>query len=283
MNKETIKKYLSSHLQPINFIEEYHKKTLPVSILFYKVVKSFPKEKIGSMKGAFKHIHQSKFNHLSFFLSDSDISEIVKNQNNLRPKNGQYIEFLTLSLLNSCFSNPESLNFPNFQEDISEGWDFSIKQHKFDITSNPNKITRKDIYKIYIPECQILDKQGLVLPDMCLRLSKIMSEQNIELNSEKIDFCNLIINKIRNKYIENYLHKFEPLPQVPEILIKKEQSSSILVPNFNDENLETTKISLKTSEVSYEDVLLLDKIKQLSPAERSSLSSLLDSFISKKQ
>jgi len=206
----------------------------------------------------------------------------VKNQNNLRPKNGQYIEFLTLSLLNSCFSNPESLKFPNFQEDISEGWDFSIKQHKFDITSNPNKITRKDIYKIYIPEHQILDKQGLVLPDICIKLAKIIDEQNISLDHEKVDFCNLIINKIRNRYIENYSHRFEPIMPSSEILIKKETSSNILVPNFNDEELETSVVSLKTREVSLDDVILLDKIKQLSPSEKSSLCGLLDSFISKK-
>ena len=284
MNKEIIIKYFGSNLQPIDFIEEYHKKTLPVSILFYKIVKTFPKEKIGAMKGAFRHIHEAKLNHLGFFLDSKEISEIVKNQNNFRPKIGQYIEFLTLSLINSCLEKKDNLKLASFNEDISQGWDFSINNIRYDITSNPNKITKKDIKKLVILESSILDKDGLVLNNFCFSINQILMENNIFLNLEKLDFCNLIINKIRSKYIENYNHKVNLIEKPNlEILITAKEDSSIEVPSFGEVEIQSSKINIKAQEASYEEIELLSKIKTLNPFEQRTLIAFLDDFISKKQ
>lgn len=173
--------YLGSNLGAVNLIEEYQQKRLPVTALFYKMCNSFPKDKLGSMKGAFKHIQIARYQSYTSILSEEEISSIIKQQNNLRPKVGQYVEFLFLSYLQTTVEQPELIQLPSAEEDISQGWDFMYRGQKYDITTNQNKITRPEVKAIKLKLPKILDQDNLIVPDACLYFNTVLQEFNIIL------------------------------------------------------------------------------------------------------
>lgn len=279
MNERLIA-YLSNHLTPINFVEEYHQKRLPISILFSKMVKTFPKEKIGNFKASYKHLFLDKQKYLENILTKEEINLIVKNQNNYRPKNGQYVEFLFLSFLNTVIKN-DSLVFANIEEDISQGWDFKINNELFDISTNPNKITKNGVILLHLDEAKILDKNGLILDDIVLYFQEISRKHKIETTENLLDFSNTIINKIRLKYIELYNHKVIKQDSVKNVNVIKSSNNEFEVPLLGNLELPTQTIDLKQMNYSLDSIEILSKIEQLSSADKQTILLIINQLNSK--
>lgn len=273
MDQNRLIQYLSTHLNPINFISEYQNKTLPVSILFYKMCNSFPKEKLGGIKGAFKHIQEAKLQPWKAVLTDAEFQTIIKNQNNNRPKIGQYIEFLVLSVLETCGEN--GIKFSSLQEDISEGWDFQVNGKKYDITTNLNKIPRPGITMIHLPLWEIVDSDNLILPNGTNFLIKQLQQNNIPLNTQKLDYTKTILQKVRSKYIEISRHQVKPLTPAVPVAVQKTEATQITLPPLGNEELPVQTTATKVDNVSIDDMNLLGDIQSLSPANRQKIEMLL--------
>lgn len=279
MHNERLIKYLSSHIPAINFIAEYQKKTLPVSILFYKVCSSFPKDKLGGMKGAFRHIQNDKLQIFKNILTEEEFKEVVKQQNNLRPKIGQYLEFITLSLLETCLASGETLVFPSAQEDIQEGWDFKFAGIKYDITTNLNKISRPGIKLLKIPLWEVIDQQNLLLPEAISFLAGLLTKEEIPLAADKLEYTKIIVGKVRSKYIEMFSHQVRLLPVQETVVVEKPVPIvSELIPPLNNQILPTEAKMTKLSTITLEDMNLLGQIQKLSPKQRQLLEYILQTW-----
>jgi hypothetical protein len=279
MNNKRLIDYLSTHLDPINFIQDYQNKTLPVSILFYKVCSSFPKEKLGGIKGAYKHIQQEKLKIFTQILSPEEFNQVLKNQNFHRPKIGQYIEFITLSLLETCIKDKSKLSFSNFQEDISSGWDFNFEEDKFDITTNLNKIPRPGVKLIKIPIFEIVDQDNLLLPNAINFLALELTKNNIVLADDKLDYTKTLINKVRVKYIEISNHQVKKMTPTASVVIEKSIQTNLEVPEYDGQKLPTQIKEIKTGSVSLDQLQILEKIEKLSPKQKQQLDIILQTLI----
>ena len=283
MDKNRLIQYLSSNISPINIIEEYQEKRLPVSILFYKVCSSFPKEKLGQMKTSFKHIQSQKYQSFSNILTPEEISSIIKNQNSIRPKTGQYIEYLVLSYLQTCLIQPELMTLSSAQEDIQGGYDFTYFHQKYDISTNQNKIPRPDVKLIYFSRSQILDQDNLLLPEAFKYIGEVLKQQNIALDVSKEDYTQTICNKVRVKYIELYNHKVRLVPEEKLAIIEKAQSVDLEVPEYMGQSLPVSSISTKTQSLSLDTLSIAQKIETLSPIEKQQIEIIVNTMINSKQ
>lgn len=273
MSTQRLISYLSTHLTPINYISEYQNKTLPVSILFYKMCNSFPKEKLGGIKGAFKHITEEKLQPWRAVLSDSEIQTIIKAQNNNRPKVGQYLEFLVLSLLETCGEG--GIKFSSAQEDITEGWDFQVAGQKYDLTTNLNKIPRPGVTLITLPLWEVVDCDNLILPSGLNFIVQQLNQHQINLNPQKLDYTKTILQKVRSKYIEISRHQVKLLTPVTPVNIQKPEATQIVLPPLGSKDLPVTTAGTKVENISVEDISLLGEIQSLSPANRQKIELLL--------
>lgn len=274
MDQNRLIQYLSTHLSPINFISEYQNKTLPVSILFYKMCNSFPKEKLGGIKGAFKHIQEAKLQPWKAVLSDTEFQTVLKNQNNNRPKIGQYVEFLVLSILETC-AETGGVKFSSLQEDISEGWDFKVGNQKYDITTNLNKIARPGIILIPLPLWELVDSDNLILPNGVNFIIKQLQQQKMPLNSQKLDYTKTILQKVRSKYIEISRHQVKPMDPVVSVAVHKSEPTQIVLPPLGSEELSVQTNGTKLENVSIDDMTLIGDIQALSPSNRQKIELLL--------
>lgn len=283
MDKNRLIQYLSSNISPINIIEEYQEKRLPVSILFYKVCSSFPKEKLGQMKASFKHIQSEKYKSFSNILSVEEINSVIKNQNSIRPKTGQYIEFLVLSYLQTCLIQPELLKLSSTEEDIQGGYDFIYFQQKYDISTNQNKITRPEVKLIYFSRSQILDQDNLILPEAFKYIGEVLKQHNIALDAAKEDYTQTISNKVRTKYIELYNHKVRLVPEEKIAIVEKTQNVDLEVPEYRGQSLPVSSISTKTQSLSLDTLEIAQKIEHLSPLEKQQIEIIVNTMLNSKQ
>lgn len=283
MSNQRLINYLANHLDPINFISDYQNKTLPVTILFYKMCSSFPKEKLGGIKGAYKHIQSEKNKVFQQILTPEEFSQVLKQQNNFRPKVGQYLEFITLSILQTTINQPNLLNFSNIQQDISEGWDFKFNGKKFDVTTNQNKIPRPDVTLIKLNPAVLLDQDNLILPDAIKNIALTLEQNGINLAKDKLDYTETIVGKVRQKYIEISNHKVLIQPITTPILVEKSSDEiAIEVPLLNGESLPVAVKETKMGAVSQETLMLLADIEKLTPQQRSHLQAIVFSMINSK-
>lgn len=270
--------YLSSHLSPIDFIQEYQDKKLPVSILFYKVCSSFPKVKLGGIKGAYRHIQEEKLDFLKEYFPQ-EVSQVLKDQRDYRPKIGQYAEFLITSMLLTTVKEKQELDFAPLNEDIQSGWDFIYKGQKYDITTNLSKISKPGVNLIKINLVNFLDEGNLLLEHGLIYLAQTLNNQGITLDGEKVNYANLLVNKIRSKYIEisNHQVRTRKDQNLEFISIKENDNKELkeMVPDFAGEKtaVESLSYSLKTATV--ETLELVQTIEKLSPEKKQIIKSLI--------
>ena len=125
-----------------------------------------------------------------------------------------------------------------------------------------------------------MDEGNLVLEHGLVYLAKLLESKGIDLDGEKVNYANLLVNKVREKYIELSHHqvKIRIAKELAFISEHKNDSKDLmdLIPKLGNETLQVETLSYKLKSLPPDLLELIDSLEKLTPEKRQIIKTLIN-------
>lgn len=219
IKEQRLEDYKITQLFPIDIFESDRRKTLAIDLYLFKIGRFFPLEEIGNFKILQKQYEKELCSYMLFGCESNklpqekyvELKKILNKRASSPTRESPYIKFFIKSIIKTILPDTK---FATYEEELNDGWCFSIENKRFDLTLNKNKFPRENLF--YINSSLIIGKQGMIQRDAVLKVVDLLP---LNLYCEKLNLINEIINSQREKLA--LLYNYQEENQVISIDSKK--------------------------------------------------------------